>query len=86
MKIQVRNFIHRVKSNLLKLSIKAKFQTNRLQAVLADDTGASAIEIMGAAVFAIAMICLLMEAFTGLFSKTVLPGIQEKINSIFAMG
>ncbi len=86
MKTKVSNLVNRVKEKRIALKAQVKCHAVRLQEVLADDTGASAIEIVGAAVMAIVLICILINAFTGIFTTTVIPGITDKIKGIFAMG
>jgi len=68
-------------------NVKRKIRSSAVsaQAVLCGHTGASAVEIAGAAVMAIVLICVLLQAFTGIFSDSIIPGIKDKVSQMFAI-
>jgi len=68
----------KVKNMVGKALIKA-------QTTLSDTSGASAVEIAIAAVIAVVLALIILNAFTGIFSNTIIPGIQDKIKSIFSV-
>lgn len=66
------------KEALRKKLIRAKIK-------LEDTSGASAVEIAIAAVIAVVLGLIILNAFTGIFSDTVIPGIRDKIKNIFSV-
>ncbi len=57
----------------------------KAQTTLLDTSGASAVEVALAAVIAVVLALIIINAFTGIFSNTIIPGIQDKIKSIFSV-
>lgn len=53
--------------------------------LLKSEKGASAIEIAGAAIIAIVLAMIILNAYTGIFSDTIIPGIKAKIAEMFAI-
>ncbi|TQI68555.1 hypothetical protein [Clostridium sp. KNHs216] len=81
----IHNFVENQRQKILVFRAQLRCGVHRLNEILTDERGASAIEIAGAAVMAIVLICILINAFTGIFSDTIIPGIQDKIKGIFSM-
>lgn len=82
----IKKIIENIKKKSTTLAVKANVNTESLAETLADESGASALEIALAAVAAVVFICVIINAFTGIFSNTVIPGIQSHISKIFAIG
>lgn len=57
----------------------------KVQSTMSDTSGASAVEVALAAVIAVVLALIIINAFTGIFSNTIIPGIQDKIKSIFSI-
>lgn len=74
-----------LKQSVQDLAVKAKVQETKMQEVLINEQGASAIEIALAAVAAVVFICIIVNAFTGIFTDTIIPGLKGKISDIFSM-
>lgn len=69
----------------MKLKEKLQGKLIKAQETMSSTSGASAVEIAIAAVIAVVLALIIMNAFTGIFSNTIIPGIQEKIKSIFSI-
>jgi Flp pilus assembly pilin Flp len=74
-----------LKQSVQDLAVKAKVQETKMQEVLINEQGASAIEIALAAVAAVVFICIIVNAFTGIFTDTIIPGLKGKTSDIFSM-
>ena len=74
-----------IKQSVQNLAVKVKVQETEMQEVLINEQGASAIEIALAAVAAVVFICIIVNAFTGIFTDTIIPGLKGKIDDIFSM-
>lgn len=79
----------KLKEKLQEKLVKARSTTEKTlikaESILSDTSGASAVEIAIAAVIAVVLALIILNAFTGIFSNTIIPGIQEKIKSIFSV-
>ncbi len=84
-KTKVKSYIRNFKKSVQDFAVKAKVQETKMQEVLINEQGASAIEIALAAVAAVVFICIIVNAFTGIFTDTIIPGLKGKITDIFSM-
>ncbi len=84
-KTKVRSYIKNFKQTVQDVAVKVRVQETKMQEVLINEQGASAIEIALAAVAAVVFICIIVNAFTGIFTNTIIPGLEGKIEDIFSM-
>jgi Flp pilus assembly pilin Flp len=72
-----------VKNRVYRTVVKSGIRTLK---ELQDQSGASAVEIALAAVIAIVLACILLQAFTGIFSDSIIPGIKNGVSQMFSIG
>lgn len=64
---------------------KISLAYRRAAELLKSEKGASAIEIAGAAIIAIVLALIILNAYTNIFSDTIIPGLKSKIAEMFAI-
>lgn len=83
-KNKIRKFIHTVKQKINTFVIMLKVNTSSTREILVDNRGASALEIALASIIAVVLALKILDAFTGIFSNTVIPKISSSITGMFS--